>query len=328
MKPAKVQTLRFLSGLIVSVLASGWLLAATGPAKAETTGLATSSAGGAVHNMGVSIASVASAKGMDLRVTPFKSTTQAIPLVASDEIRFGLANAYELKMAHTGTVVFDGRPIKGIRLVAALYPFKMGLMVRTDSGIESMDGLRGKRLPSGFGATATGELLISGMLAASGLSYDDVEPVKVSSFGNMRKEFLSGRIDAMIGIVGSGRDVRISETVGGVRVLGIPSSDEAQDRLRQFVPVARAEPVLAADKIVGVEADMHTVAYDYYLYTTATADEQTVATLLDAVIEERDALTKTIPAFRWFDLKRVGTDIGIPFHPAVATVLKKRGLAD
>ena len=81
-------------------------------AGAQQSSIATSAPGGSVHNLGLMLAEAAGAKGIDLRVTPFKSTTQAIPVVAAGEVNFGLANAYELQMAVSGTLSFEGRPIR------------------------------------------------------------------------------------------------------------------------------------------------------------------------------------------------------------------------
>ena len=283
-------------------------------AGAQQSSIATSAPGGSVHNLGLMVAEAAGAKGIDLRVTPFKSTTQAIPVVAAGEVNFGLANAYELQMAVSGTLSFEGRPIEGLQAVAALYPFKMGLMVRESSDIRTMADLEGLRVPAGFGATATGEYLIGGMLAAAEMSYDMVEKVTVSSFQDMQKAFQAGRIDTMIAIVGSARDARISDSVGGIRVLGIPGDSDAEARIRSFVPVARAEPVLASEKLVGVTEDMFTLTYDYFLYTSADTPSEDVSSVLQAIVDGKDEITAAIPAFVWFDLSRSGSIEGLSLH--------------
>ena len=89
---------------------------------AQDASLATSSPGGTVYNIGLAIAEAGTLSEFDIRVTPFKSTTQAIPVVANGQVTFGLANAYELKMADTGTVSFQNSRINGLRIVSALYP--------------------------------------------------------------------------------------------------------------------------------------------------------------------------------------------------------------
>lgn len=314
-----MKSLRLAAALVLT-------LGLTLPANAQSYGLATSSPGDSVHSMGVAIAEAAREAGVDLRVTPFKATSQALPLVGSGQVAFGLGNAYELQMADSGTVMFEGRQVDGLRLVAALYPFKMGLMVRADSDITEIPDLKGRPVPSGFGTTATGNLIVSGLLGASGLTYDDVEAVNVSSFGDMKDAFESGRIDTMIGIVGSGRDAQIARNVGGIRVLGIPDTAAATDALRSFVPVARPEPVSADEDLNGIRRDINTLAYDYYLYASASTPDDVVASVLEAIVDGQDDLRAAVPSFRWFDLKRIGASNGLPFHDGAKAVLGERGL--
>lgn len=305
-------------GRWLALVASATLM--VGTAAAQTFSLGTSQPGGSVHNLSLAIAEAALDAGLDLRVTPFNSTTQALPLVAAGELTFGLANAYELQMAATGSVVFEGRPMEALRLVTPLYPFRMSLMVRPDSGIDSFADLAGRRVPSGFGTTATGEFLVGGMLSAGGISYDDVERVTVSSFGDMRDAFEADRIDAMITILGSGRDAQIADRLGGVRVLSLPGDAAAQARMQAFVPVARAEAALASEGITGLGEDVFALTYDYYLYTAADTPDAVVATLLAAIVAGRDGITDLVPPFAWFAPGQTVAPIGIDYHPGALTV--------
>lgn len=307
--------------LIKSTAAAALLAIACGSAQAETYSIGSSRAGGSVHTLAVAISSAAQAAGMDLRVTPFNSTTQALPLVASGELNFGLANAYELQMAATGTVVFDGRAMPQIRTVSALYPFRMSLMVRADSDIQTFEDLAGRRVPSGFGTTATGEALIGGMLAAGGLDYDETERVTVSSFIDMRDAFESGRTETMIAILGSGRDFEIAERVGGIRVLSLPGDDAAQAKMQEFVPVGRAQEVKATDKIAGLEGNIAALTYDYYLYTSADVADEVVAQLLQAIVDNAESITASSPPFAAFDLAGSGYDIDVDRHPGAQAVI-------
>lgn len=298
-----------------------------GGAFAQSYSIATSSQGSSVNNMGVAIADAAAGQGVDLRVTPFTSTTQAIPLVGGGEVSLGLANAYELLMADTGTVTFEGRQIEGLRLVATLYPFKMTLMVRADSDIMNIDDLVGRRVPSGFGTTAVGELLMLSILGAASVDYDDAVRINVSSFGEMRDAFVEGRTDAMIAVIGSGRDIQVSDAVGGVRMLPVPPDAASVERLQSIIPVARADVVLGNDGLLAIDSDMTVLAYDYYLYASVDTPDEIVVATLEALVAERDSLVERLPAFRWFEIGRLGTRLGdLDYHPAAVRFLQDNGL--
>lgn len=307
---------------LLSAFAALMLLA--GAASAQTFSIGTSRAGTPVNNLGLALAEAAQGAGMDLRVTPFNSTTQALPLVAAGDLTFGLANAYELQMADSGTVAFEGRAIAGLRLVSPLYPFRLSLMVRGDSDIKSFGDLAGRRVPAGFGATATGELLIGGMLSAGGVSFDDVQKVTVSSFGDMRDAFEAGRTDAMITVLGSSRDAQVAERVGGIRVLSLPGDAEAEALMQAFVPVARAEPALVAEDITGLDEDIFALTYDYYLYTDEDTPDEVVKALLEAIVAAREEIAEVVPPFIWFAPDQTVTTIGLSYHDGALAVTAPR----
>jgi uncharacterized protein len=290
---------------------------------AQDASLATSSPGGTVYNIGLAIAEAGTLSEFDIRVTPFKSTTQAIPVVANGQVTFGLANAYELKMADTGTVSFQNSRINGLRIVSALYPMRMGLMVRADSDIYSVSDVIGRNVPSGFGSTATGELLVSAFLASSELSYEDVNQINVASFRDMATAFQAGRTDVMIGVLGSGRDARIAENVGGVRILSLIKNTKAEKRMQDFVPVARMDSVLASSNILGVSDDSYALTYDYYLYTSENTPDDIVAKALDALLSKKDIIAGTVSSFANYSVVTATRDIGILFHPAALEFFNK-----
>lgn len=299
------------------------LMCGASSVSAQDASLATSSAGGTVYNLGLAIAEAGAASGMDVRITPFNSTTQAIPVVASGQVTFGLANAYELQMAETGTVSFDGSPVEGIRIVSALYPMRMGLMVRADSDVYSVADLAGHNVPSGFGTTATGELLVGAMMASNDLTYDDVNAINVASFGDMIAAFEAGRTDVMIGVLGSGRDAGIAENVGGIRILGLPYSEAGVARMQEFVPVARMEQVLASSNILGVNDDSFAFTYDYYLYTSDQTSDELVTQAVETLLGGRDIIANTVRSFADYTVETAQREIGVPFHPAAVVALGK-----
>ncbi len=111
--------------LFAGLVLSG--LAASGTASAgEPVSLGTATVGGVTYRMGLAIAQVAqSGPGLEIRVRPFKTASQALPFVNTGEVMFGLADAYELTMAARGEGRFAGNAMQNLRVIGALYPIKM-----------------------------------------------------------------------------------------------------------------------------------------------------------------------------------------------------------
>lgn len=296
-------------------------------AKAEPVTFASSAAGGASYVVGLALAKELSAQGIDMRVTPMRSTTQAVPLVSSGEVEAAAANAFELVDAMKGKGVFSGHPMNNLRIIGNIYPYWLTYSVKKDDPARSVADLKGKRLPHGFRATSTGDLTMTAILVAAGLSYRDVTPVEVTEFSGSRDAFLAGRLDAYHFVLGSGANVSVAQKVGGLRALTVTNEpEEAASRLKAFGGPALRIAHVAAGTVLGVDDDINVLAYDYMLYTSADTPDDLVEKIATVLISDAKRMSETAKGFKWFDPEHVGADNGIPFHPAALKVYRKFGL--
>jgi uncharacterized protein len=301
---------------IVSLVASLFLSSA---ATAAPVTIASAAQGSVTYNMALAIAGAASANSIDLRPQPYKSTTQGTGFVNSGEIDFGLENAVAIRQAMVGEGPFAGAPLSNLRLVARLIPLRMAIAVRKDSGIASIADLAGKRMPAGFKAAPTGELLISTMLSTGGLSYDDVQKVQTSDFTAMTEAFVAGDLDAMIHVVGSPRDEQVARDVGGIDVISLGSDAAAVSAAAQRMPVGSLATVDPAASFPSIVAPITILQYDYYLYTSAEEDDANVVALIEALKRGKEIMVSSVAGMIWFDPAAMHTDIGLPYHPAAET---------
>lgn len=96
----------------------------------------------------------------------------------------------------------------------------IGIVAKADSGIESVDDLRGKRIGVYIGTYVHKSLI--GILGDHGITENDVEIVNITSTSDADAAFASGDIDAflamnsnyMIQRVGSGDFVKVSDLTG------------------------------------------------------------------------------------------------------------------
>ena len=122
-----------------TVLALSLALGVSG-ANAQPLGLGTSPQGTLTYALGASVAKVLSEKGsIQSRVQPSSGTGTMIPLIDSGEIDIGFANTLELWDAFHGKGTFDKRPNPNLRTLAVIFPIKVGLFVRADSPIKSIE---------------------------------------------------------------------------------------------------------------------------------------------------------------------------------------------
>lgn len=296
------------------------------PAYAAPVGIASAAQGSSTYNMALAIANVASADGLDMRPQPYKSTSQASGIVNAGELSFGLENAIAVRQAYVGEGKFKDAPLTELRLVARLLPLRMTLAVRKDSGIKTIADLKGKRLPAGFSAAVTGEMLIDTMLGTGGVSYGDVQKVQVSDFTAMAEAFVAGDLDAFIHVIGTPRDEQVSRDVNGIVPLQIGNDDAAQAWVKQNMPVGSLFLLEPAANITTITEPTEILQYDYYVYTHANESADNVVKLIEALRNGKAAMVESVAGFSWFEPDLMYGDVGVPFHPAAEAYYRDHGL--
>lgn len=309
------------------ILAAGFAALLTLPAMAAPLGIASAAQGSSTHNMALAIAAAASDQGLDLRPQPYKSTSQASGIVNAGELDFGLENAIAIRQAFKGEGKFKDQPLSDLRLVARLMPLRMVLAVRKDSGITSLADLKGKRLPAGFAAAVTGELLIGTMLSTAGLSYDDVQKVPVNDFTAMADAFVAGDLDAFIHVIGTPRDEQVSRDVGGITPLSLGSDEAAVASVKQKMPVGSLYLLEPSPRLVTITGPTEILQYDYFVYTHASEADENVVKLIEAMRNGKAKMLESVASMDWFDPAGMYADIGVDYHPAALAYYQKNGLA-
>jgi len=296
-------------------------------AQAAPLGMASAAQGSSTHNMALAIAGVAADQGLDLRPQPYKSTSQASGIVNAGELDFGLENAIAIRQAFKGEGRFKDEPLTNLRLVAKLMPLRMVIGVRKDSGITSLADLRGKRLPSGFPAAVTGELLISTMLSTGGLSYDDVQKVPVNDFTAMADAFVAGELDAFIHVIGTPRDEQVARDVGGIVPLSLGSDEAAIASVKEKMPVGSLYLLEPSPRLASITQPTEILQYDFFVYTHANEPDDNVVKLIEAMRKGKAKMLESVASMDWFDPAAMYADIGVDYHPAALAYYQKNGLA-
>ncbi|MEQ3626386.1 MAG: TAXI family TRAP transporter solute-binding subunit [Celeribacter sp.] len=312
---------------LTKILATVVVLTTSTAAVAEPISIATARQGSSTHNLGLAVSTVAAELAeLDIRPLPFQSTSQALPMVDTDEIGLGLENAYALLEATSGTGTFENFPQENLRLVARLLPLRMTVGVRADSDIQSVADLKGMRLPAGFGTTVTGELLISTLLATGGLNYDDVDKVPVANFSAMADAFIAGDIDAYIFVVGSPRDANVSVQVGGLRALDLDDSDATVASVKELLPVGSLYDLEPAENLMDIEGVTTVLQYDYFVYTNEARSDADVTGLLTALQGGKAEMEEMVASLSWFLPENMYADVPMPYHPAAIEFFEAQGI--
>jgi TRAP transporter TAXI family solute receptor len=293
------------------------LVLSPGAALAQSTGMATSSAGSIYHSAGSAIAKVAREKtGLNVIVQPFTSPNVHIPVVDGGEVEFGLANVYELSLAVTGHEHFAGKPHKNLRAVFIMFPLRTAVFVKKDSPYKTVADLKGARMPDGFASQKILLPILDAYYATAGLARKDMQPVMTAGVVTSANDFIAGKTEGFAFALGSAKVQEANASVGGIRSLPIPNTPEALAAVRKHLPLAYLRLEQPGPRNPGVLEPMHIVAYDALVFVNAKVSDDAVYKLAKAVHESKAELEQAFGPFALFDPATMAKKIDpIEFHP-------------
>jgi uncharacterized protein len=255
--------------------------------------------------------------GLETRVQPNSGESTLLALLNAGELDFAVANALEAAEAFAGEGAFAGQPQAELRVVAALYPLRVGLFVRADSGISSVGDLAGRRVTAGFSASAAIATLLEAALAGGGLTTADITPVLVPNVVAGADQFADGRADAFFFAVGAAKVSEIDASLP-LRLLPLEGDDAAQERVQAVFAEAYIDQLSAAPGLAGVGEPISVLAFDNLLLARAALPDGVVETVVEALAAHREKLMASFPPFRGLDPEQLHkAGLRAPYHSAV-----------
>jgi TRAP transporter TAXI family solute receptor len=204
-----------------------------------------------------------------------------------------------------------------VRAIAELSSRPVQVIVHQQSGISSVDALRGRHLSLGpLGSNAN--LVAQRLLAAFGISLDSFTAEHFRLHEASRR-FIAGEIDAFFVNGYAYPDVANALDHGG-RLLNIEGPEI--DRARTSYPLLRPA-VLPVGTYRAIDHPIHTVGVDEILLCRADLDEKIAHDLTRAVVDVVTRGDLDIEALRYTDLDAVSST-AIPLHPGAARYYRER----
>lgn len=262
---------------------------------------------------------------LQVRVIGYGGDAPMFDAVNTQKADFFMLDIGETADAHHGQRNWEGKAKPGLRLAMTLYPFQVGPFVRKDSPIQTVADLKGKRVPSGW-VQQTGNLVHSiAVLAAGGMTYNDVVQVPAVNVVRAADDFKSGKIDVFFFAVGAPKVAEVAASVGGVRYLSFTPDQEAKLKsVRQEYYLA---PVNPAPHIAGVEKPILAQTFDNILAVGAHVKDEVVYEFVKAIYGAKPALVEGHPNFRAFEPKdSAKPQSRLPFHPGAVRFFKEAGI--
>ena len=287
---------------VTSLLACLLLLAGCGDGQ-QFLALGTAGTGGIYYPLGGALASRMSLADPIRQYTAEVSggSVENINRLADGQMDLGMVLAVTAYQAQFGSG--DMEPVPGLRIVAPLYPNLTHVMVPRNSTDVGIGDLGGKRVSVGPPGSGT-EQMARHLLAAHGLTYDDVEP-RYLSFSESSSALRDGAIDAAVISVGyPAAAVLEATTTAGVRLL--PVDPEVITSMREEHPYYSVAEI-PAGAYPGVDETLTTAAVHNWIVAMDTLDDEVVEVLLNILANDRASLEQVHDMAAQIDLARLSS---------------------
>lgn len=310
-----------------NVMAALVSLGLTGAAAAQVSSISTPPQGSVWNTMGSVIAGqVRESADMAMVVQPYGGNAQMMQSVNEGLAEFSLNDVNDVITAVQGGGEYSAA-MPNLRVIARINPFPVGLYVKESAGITSVAELAGKSVPSGWDAFPIARSHITAILAAGGLTWDDVRQVPVPELIRGSDDMASGRVDSAFFAVGGPKVAEVDASVGGVRFLTVEASDETLAKIQEVRPAFYFLEVAPAPPRVGVKEPMMFVTWDNVMVAGTHVTDEQVTTLLTVLFDEAEAIGNAYPPLRALNLETAYKDYpGLNYHPAAIAFFEDRGV--
>ena len=201
------------------------------------------------------------------------------------------------------------------------------MLARGNIDANDISDLVGKRLPYAFKKTSMGHSYYTAMLAASGISYDEVETLTVNTFVQARDAFSTGKVDVTQYVMGTPFLEQLTASVGPLKMLSITYDSKSEARVQEINPALRVVSIPVAPAYAGEVDHIYVLEFDYMIYTHKDMPDDIVEKMATTLIDGVEEMAKSVRAFENMDVSKIGQSNSIPFHPAAIKTYQARGLA-
>lgn len=294
--------------------------------KAQFVTVLTGGQSGVYYPVGVALAQHYAENIANVRATAqvTKASAENMNLLQAGrgEIAFSLADTVEDAWNGREEAGFKAKLDK-LRGVSRLYNNYVHIIVNAESGIDSLDDLKGKRISVGAARSGT-ELNARAIFKAAGLEYSDFSKVEYLSFGESVELMKNRQIDATLQSAGLGV-ASIRDLASAVKIKVIPISKEVLAKIDSQAYVA---DVIPANTYDGQSEDVPTAAIPNYLVTHSGVSDDLAYEMTKVLYEKLDNLKNTHNAINAMDIKQAVTGMPVPLHPGAEKFYKEKGIIE
>ncbi|MDB2551252.1 TAXI family TRAP transporter solute-binding subunit [Paracoccus sp. (in: a-proteobacteria)] len=249
-------------------------------------------------------------EGAKVQVQSTKASVENLNLLQQGKGEIGLALGDSVKLAAEGSADAGfPQPLDKLRGISAMYPNFIQIVASKESGIKTLGDLKGKALSVGAPKSGT-ELNARAILAAAGMSYDDLGQVEYLPFAESVDLMKNRQLDATLQSAGLGvASLKDLSTSIPITVVSVPA-DVAEKLGAPYV----AENI-PANTYDGQTEAVPTVAVINFLVSSSNVSDDLAYQMTKLLYENLDELKAAHAATASIDVQNALKGMPIPVHP-------------
>jgi TRAP transporter TAXI family solute receptor len=278
---------------------------------------------GVYYPLGVGLSKIYGEKieGARTQVQSTKASVENLNLLqqGKGEIAFALGDSVKLAWEGNADAGFKA-PLDKLRGIAAIYPNYIQIVASQESGITSLDGLKGKSLSVGAPKSGT-ELNARAIFAAAGMSYEDLGKTEYLPFAESVELIKNRQLDATLQSAGLGvASIKDLATSLPITMVAVPA-DVVEKLGAPYIAAT-----IPAGTYQGQEADVPTVAVVNFLVTHSDVSDETAYQMTKLLFENLPELEAAHAAAKRIKLENALAGMPVPLHPGAERYYKEKGM--
>ena len=278
---------RVVTAVCALAMAAGVAGCGGGGEKEQFINIATGGTAGTYYPIGGAIAEVLNKNGMNASAQSTGASVANINMLKDKQVELAIVQNDITYYAVNGEEMFkEGGKVENLNGIASLYPETCQFVVREDSGIKDITGLKGKRVAvgaAGSGAEANARQI----LEAYGLTYDDVDE-QFLSFAEGSYALKDGTVDAAFVTAGY-PTASVQDIASQNKIRLLPVGDEQIKKLAEKYPFY-TKTTVPAGTYQGFDQEIQTVSVMAILVANDKIDAALGEKLTKAIFDNLDKI--------------------------------------
>ncbi|SET73097.1 TAXI family TRAP transporter solute-binding subunit [Paracoccus homiensis] len=257
-----------------------------------------------------------------VQVQSTKASVENLNLLQQGKGELGIALGDSVKFAAEGNAEAGfPQPLEKLRGISAMYPNFIQIVASEESGIKTLDDLKGKKLSVGAPKSGT-ELNARAILGAAGMSYEDLDKVEFLPFAESVELMKNRQLDATLQSAGLGvASLKDLSTSIPITVVSVP------EEIATELGAPYIAETIPANTYDGQSEDVPTVAVINFLVSSDEVSDDLAYEMTKLMYENLDQLKAAHAATNAVDVQNALKGMPIPVHPGAQRYYDEVGVS-